>query len=104
MKHKRRNKGQRQAENVQRVVAAPLSSSRRINFQPRPVACVCACVCVCVCVCVCLTVFSISASAESEPEDPLELIEEHKGADVTLREGDEKPHTHTHIPVQLHKA
>ncbi|KAI4831162.1 hypothetical protein KUCAC02_002757, partial [Chaenocephalus aceratus] len=29
---------------------------------------------------------TISALAKSEPEDPLELIEEHKGADVTLRE------------------
>lgn len=40
----------------------------------------------CVCACVCVNICSL---AESEPEDPLELIEEHKGAEVTPREGDE---------------
>lgn len=77
-KYKRRNKGQRQ----EKMLGGSLSSPRCINLQPRPVY-----------VCVCLSVFSISAPADYEPEDPLELIEEHKGADITLREGDENTHT-----------
>ena len=59
--------------------------------------CVCACVCVCVggCVGVCegSRVFSINGRADSQPEDPLELIEEHKGADITLRVDG----VHTHL-------
>lgn len=41
---------------------------------------------------VCVFSITISAPAESEPEDPLELIEEHRGPDVTLR-GDENLHS-----------
>ena len=45
-----------------------------------------------------------SAPVESEPEDPLVLIEKHKGADLTLREGDKNtlslPYTHTQNQVQ----
>ena len=64
--------------------------------------------------CVYLSAFSITITAlfESEPEDPLELIEEHKGEDVTLREGDKNTvslslslslsHTHTHTKSQVH--
>lgn len=63
--------------------------------------------------CVYLSVFSIriSAPVESEPEDPLELIEEHRDEDVTLRRGDKNAlsplsltlsntHTHTHPMTQ----
>lgn len=81
-------------------VVIPLSSSRHTSASSSSLYCLAR---VCVCVSECLSVFSITviAPAESEPEDPLELIEKHKGADVTPREGDENTHTST---AQSHKS